>query len=303
MPNAARLVDETLGLLLSFGDDTDQATTLATDITSTSSLTFTVTTIRQGLMGITPGIVEIDSELLFVSAISDAGVATVEPWGRGADGTVAATHTAGARVVSSPSYPRAKILDALNETILRVFPTIFVPKVTTLTTTVPVVTYDLPEDAQWVIDARWQPPTGTGYWQSVRRWRGSTGGTTVLGDPGVSVDVADTLIPGQPIEFTYAAKPTILPNETADFETTTGLALSMKDVVITGAAAGNLVTSQELSRLQVSSIEQQNRAGLVAPSAALTSSRYLEAKFHQRLMEERATLRRKYPIRITRSWV
>lgn len=301
MPDAARLINETLGQLQAYSEDSDQVTTLGADV-GVDDLTFQVTIVRSGAMGLSAGVVEIDSELLYVSAIADDGTATVEPWGRGYDGTVPATHATGSRVVSSPSYPRSKVLDALNETILRVFPTIFVPKVTTLTTTVPVVTYDLPEDAEWVLDARWQPPTGVQYWQAIRRWRMSNGGTTVSGDLGVSVDVADALVPGCPIEFTYAAKPAIFTAETKDFEEVTGLPLSMRDVVVTGASS-LLVTSQELSRLQTSSIEQQNRAGLVAPSAALTSSRYLEAKFQQRLQEEQVALRRKYPIRIARNWV
>jgi hypothetical protein len=302
VPNAGQLVNETLDLLQSPGQDTDQVTTLSADITS-GALTFTVTQVRSGAMGISPGVVQIDSELLYCSAVDTSGVATVEPWGRGYDGTVAVSHLAGSKVVSQPTYPRAKILDALNETILRVYPTVFAVKVTTTTTVLPSLTYDLPEDAGWVLDARWLPPTGLGYWQAVRRWRMATGGTTVLGDLGVSVDVADRLVPGQPLQFTYAAKPTQLATEADDFVAVTGLPLSMRDVIVTGAAAGTLVPSQELSRLQTASIEQQNRAALVAPAAALTSSRYLEAKFQQRLKEEEKNLRRKYPIRITRSWV
>jgi hypothetical protein len=303
VPSAARLIDETLGLLQSFSQDSEQVTTLGTTM-GAGDLTFNVTTIRSGAMGLSPGVVEIDSELIYCQSVANDGTAIIPPWGRGHDGTTPAAHTSGVKVISQPTYPRAKVLDALNEAIARVYPSLFVMKVATLTTTSPAqsVTYDLPEDAVWVWDARWQPPTGTKYWQSVRRWRVGQGGTTVLGDLGVSVDVADAMTPGQPIEFTYAARPTLLASEADDFVGVTGLPLSAKDLIVTGAACGNLVPSQELSRLQTSSVEQQNRAGLVAPSAALTSSRYLEAKFQQRLQEESRALRAKYPLRLARSW-
>jgi hypothetical protein len=75
----------------------------------------------------------------------------------------------------------------------------------------------------------------------------------------------------------------------------------MRDVLVLGAVA-QLLPSQELSRLQMSSVEQQNRSGLVAPSAALTSSRYLEQKFQVRLQEERRSLQRLYPPRLTGVW-
>ena len=302
-PNAGRLVDETLGLLQSFSQDTEQVTTLAGDIAADATA-FTVSTVRSGQMGISPGVIEIDSELIYCSAVDNDGTGSVPAWGRGYDGTTAAAHSAGARVTSQPTFPRNWVLNALNEAIGRVFPDIFVPRVATLTTTAPAssVTYDLPEDAVWVIDARWQPPTGNSYWEAVRRWRPSRGGTTVTGDPGVSVDVGDYMTPGRPIEFTYAAAPSTFDSEADDFQAVTGLPLSMRDVIVTAAAA-TLTTSQELSRLELSSIEQQDRARLVPSSAALTSSRYLEAKYQQRLMEERKALRKKYPIRLNRSWV
>jgi len=298
---AADLIDETQGLLQTFAQDSDQVTTLGADCAPTD-LTVTVSTVRSGTLGLSPGVIEIGSELMFVTAIDqNSGVATVAPWGRGYLGTTATSHSNGDRVTSQPTFPRHWVLNALNETINRVFPEIFVPKVATLTTTVPKITYDLPDDADWVLDARWQPPTGTSYWQGVKRWRDSRGGTTVSGDPGVAVDVADVMTPGCPIEFTYAAAPVAFTDETSTYAST-GLPDGVRDVLVLGAASA-LTTSQELSRLQTSSVEQQDRAHLVAPAAALTSSRFLEQKFQLRLSEEVKSLRRKWPLRPQWSWV
>lgn len=301
MPNASRLIDETLGLLQSFTSDIEQSTTLNAPITSTA-LTFQVISPAGGIAGLSPGIIEMGTELIYCDSVAADGTATIAPWGRGYDNTTAAGHAAGVRVTSQPSFPRFWVLEAINETIQRVFPSVFAVTVNDFTTTYPQITYDLDDGVQWVLDARWRPPSGIGYWQAVKRWRMGTGGTAVSGDPGVSVDVADALMPGCPIEFTCAGVPSPLVTESDDFVLTTGLGVGMRDVIVTGAAA-QLTTSQELSRLQVSTIEQQDRARLVAPSAALTSSRFLEQKFQSRLKEETMSLRRRYPLRVTGAWL
>ncbi len=301
MPNASRLIDEVVGLLQTFTSDVSQSTTLAADV-APGDLTFTVSSPAGGIAGLSPGIIEMGTELIYCDSVGSDGTATISGWGRGMQSTTPAIHLAGTRVISQPAFPRFWVLEAMNETISRIFPQVFAVAVSDFTTTYPSVTYDLPDEAEWVLDARWQPPTGTGYWQAVKRWRMGQGGTSVLGDPGVSVDVADSMTPGCPIEFTCASQPSPLVSESDDFVSTTGLAAGIRDVIVLGAAA-SLTTSQELSRLEQTSIEQQDRARLVAPSAALTSSRFLEQKFQARLKEETMSLRRRYPLRLTGAWV
>lgn len=279
--------------------DEEQVTQLVGSIGPTD-LSFNVSTARGVALGISPGVVEIDQELLYVSTVSGT-TATVAF--RGFKRTTAASHSDGARVTSQPQFSRAKVLDAINQACQRVYPMVFAVRNYESTTTVPVITYDLPDDAVRVVKAAWQLPDGTKRWVSVDRWKMSQGGGTQFGDGlnGITVDVADVLPAGRPIQFLYAARPTALAAETDVFTTTTGLPASMRDVIKLGAVV-DLLPSQELSRLQQSSVEQQNRSQLVAPSAALTSSRYLEQKFQQRLAEERRALLELYPPRITGSW-
>lgn len=297
---AAQLIDEVHGLLQSFSLDESQSTTLAADVTS-GALTLTVTDTRGVAVGVSPGVIEIGQELLYVATVDASGTATVPPWGRGYLGTTAAAHTAGSRVISQPTFPRAWTLQAINETLDRVFPEVFAVKSTELTTTFPVLTYTLPSDAEWVLKAAWQTPSAAQYWQAVKRFRMSAGGGSLFGDTGKSVDVADGIVPGRPIQFLYAASPTHLAAETDVFETVTGLGSGLIDVVALGAAS-SLMVSQEASRLQLSSVEQQNRSGLVAPSAALTTSNLMDKRFQTRLLEERKSLQRLYPPRITGAW-
>lgn len=297
----AALINETQALLQGFSLDEAQSTTLGAGISATDT-SFTVTATRGVATGVSPGVIEIDQELIYCDSVDSAGNATIPPWGRGYQGTVPAVHNAGARVISQPGFPRFYTLRAINQTIERVFPTVFAVKVIETTTTFPVITYPLPNDAQWLLNAAWQVPDASQYWQSVRRWRMTPGGGTLLGDTSKAVDIGDGIVPGRPLQIIYAAKPAPLVSETDDFTTTTGLPQSLSDVIELGAASGMLTISQELSRLQMSSVEQQNRASLVAPSAALTSSRYLDQRFQARLAEEQQSLRKLYPPRISGVW-
>lgn len=299
---AGAMVDEALGLLESFSLDEEQATTLAADIGPTDAQ-FSVTDTRGVAVGISPGIVEIDNELLYAQAVNDDMTVDLVPWGRGYKSTTPAAHTAGSRIVSQPTFPRSKILDGLNETLARVFPNLFAVKTYEDTTKVPGITYDLPDDAQWILGVKWQVPGAPVYWKGVSRWRIDQGGGTFEGDGlnGITVDVGDCMSPGQPIRFLYAAKPAVFTSEADVFETVTGLHAGARDVVVLGTAVQSVI-SQELSRLQMATVEQQNRAGVVAPSAALTSSRFLEQRYQTRLLEEQRALRQLYPPRIARSW-
>lgn len=295
------LIDETHGLLQSFSLDESQSTTLANPI-APGDLTFTVTQTRGIATGFSPGVIEIDQELIYCDSVDADGNATIPAWGRGYLSTTPATHASGARVISQPIFPRAWTMRAINETIDRVYPEVFAVKSFETTTTVPRITYQLPADCERVLKAAWQEPGPVEYWRTVRRFRMSPGGGTLFGDTGRTVDVADRMWPGRPIQFLYASRPQHLAAETDDFEEVTGLGSGMFDVVTFGAASGLLTVSQELSRLQMSSVEQQNRSQLVAPSAALTSSRYLDQKFQQRLKEERVSLQQLYPPRVTGVW-
>lgn len=303
MPTAGSMIDETIGLLQSWSLDSEQVTGLSASMLSTD-LTFTVTAARGIATGVSPGIVEIDQELLYCDSVSNAGAVTVTSWGRGYKSTVPAAHAAGVKVTSQPTFPRYWVMQTLNETLQRIFPTVVAVKQLETTTTYPVSTYSLPAIAQDVLDARWQVPDGTQRWEGIKGWRMSSGGGTLTGDTNVSVDLPRRarIIPGRPIQFIYSTKPQLFVAETDDFVTQTGLNIALRDVVCLGAAAA-LTTSQELSRLQVSSIEQQNRSALVGPSAALTSSNFLEKRFTDRLAEERKAQQQLYPLRMSRSWI
>src|SRR4051812_41939497 len=106
----------------------DRATRPAVGI-ELGDYSFTLTRAQGQAIGISPGMVEIGSEQLYVTAVDAAtGVCTVAPgYGRGFNGSQAARHAVGERVVSNPKYPRSWLFNVLNEVIEATFPTLFVP--------------------------------------------------------------------------------------------------------------------------------------------------------------------------------
>jgi hypothetical protein len=305
VPTANDLVIETQGLLKSWNINSEQVTTLSAGITN-SALSFVVTDTASSVLGVSSGIVEIGDELILVSSVASDGTCTVPPWGRGYLGTTPASHNTGDLVTSQPTFPRAKVLLAINETISRVFPKLFAERSVSFTTSVPSITYDLPDDAVRLLDARWQVTGAAKYWKGVRKMRlgpSSPAGTGIVAPfNNVTVDIADSMQPGRPLVITYAAQPGQFVTMTDDYLTVTGLPVTSKDVLIYGAAS-NLTVSSELSRLQIATIEQQDRAKTVAPAAALTSSGFLNKRFAERLNEEATSLREKYPPRIMGVWI
>lgn len=301
MTTVGKMITQTRGKLQSWADQSEQSTTLSATI-GTADATFSVLAARGIATGISPGTIEIDSELMFLEAVDTAnGACTVAAWGRGYEDTTPAIHLGGRRVISNPSFPRSKILDEMNTVMGRIYPKIFAVKQIETIVNAVKLTYPLPSDAERVLYARWQVPGPEEYWQDVRFMRFNQGLGTLSGDTGRSVDFGDSMMPGRPLQIVYQAQPGLLSDESAEFATATSLGNSIEDVIVLGAAAA-LVEGLELSRLQTSSIEQQNRSQLVAPSAALTSSRFLNQRFSERLSEEQDKLRELFPPRIARSW-
>src|SRR5207253_1389892 len=79
---------------------------------------------------ISQGIVEIDDEMLLVRNFDrNSGVVTLmsnATVSRGIEGTTATTHDIGALVNSDPRFPRARIKEAINDTIAALYPDLWV---------------------------------------------------------------------------------------------------------------------------------------------------------------------------------
>lgn len=250
-----------------------------------TDLTFTVTDVS-GQLGLTPGVVEIDSELLYVSSIdTNAKTATVASFGRGYGGTTATAHDSGAVVTSSPSWPRSDILNSLNQVIQSVYPMLFAVNTFTSTVKYPSDTYTLTAGLppiERILDVQWKDPLGD--WQRCRAY---------TSDPydGTFRLAAGPMI-GRDLRLLYSSRPLVFADETTDF-TATGLPESCQDLLVLGAVA-RLSQSMATARAQINSIEQSDRSKVVPTGQAINVAKLNLAEFENRLQMEAVALRKVY---------
>ena len=294
MTTCGDLITEASAQLHGWGTTQDRITPLAADLDS-SSLTFTVSYAFGQSVGISPGVVEIDSELIYVVSVDpNTGIVTVAPGGRGYSGTTPTTHTAGTKVVSRPKFPRVWLFKQINEIIESVFPDLFAVGTYTGTMTWPSNRYNLGStigQPRRALSAEWQDTLGN--WRplqsfSIDPWDG----TFVLGT---------TPMPGRPFRVQYACEPRAFLSETDDLVTRTGLPASAADVLTLGVVAKQ-APGLDISRAQLSSVEQSDRSRVVPPSAGVNVAKYIMAEFQDRLMNEAASLRKQYKTRIVRTF-
>lgn len=292
MPSCGDLIDEVSAQLHGWGLTSDRVTPLAADIGPTDT-TFTVDYATGQAVGITPGVVEIDQEQLYVYSVDNTtGIVTLAPGiGRGYKGTTPASHTAGSAVVSRPKFPRVGLFRQINEVLGSIYPDLFAVKTFTGTITWPSNSYTLPGNPRWIIDAQWQHPIGN--WLPLRAY--------MLDPYDGQFRLADTPLVGRPLRVIYATEPGLFTSEDDDFATTTGLPDTSKDVLTLGAVCYQL-EGLDISRAQNTSVEQSDRNKVVPPFAGNNAAKYLMAEYQQRLANEARSLRSFYKPRISRVW-
>lgn len=290
MTSAGDLVTEAITQLHGFGGTQDRITTLAADMTASAS-TFLVDYTATQALGITAGVVEVDSEQMLTATVDpNSNTVTLARLGRGYNGTTATAHVTGAKVITRPRFPRYWVLQQMNEVIGSLFPDIFAVNTATMTVTYPNNTYTLPSVPQFVIDAQWQDPIG--------RWRKSFAYAV---DPfDGSFRLGDGAMIGRPLRVIYATEPRTFAAETDDFSVT-GLPTSCADLVVLGAVA-KIASALDISRAQINSVEQAQRATLVPPGTGQNAAKWLTANFEQRLMNESQSLKTLKRVRLVRSF-
>lgn len=294
-PTAGDIITEASAELHGWGSTQDRVTPLTANLNATD-LTFQVDYSFGQSVGIAPGVVEIDSELLYVVNVDQtAGTVTLaNGFGRGYRGSTATSHNAGAMVISRPKFPRTYLFKQLNEIIQAVYPELFGVGTYTGSITWPSDRYDLGSTTgtpMEVIQAEWQDPIGN--WRPLNAYRiDPADGQFVLGGGGMI---------GRPFRVLYKTQPRPFTDETQDLVSTTGLTLGSADVLTKGIVAKQ-APGLDISRAQLSSVEQSDRSRVVPPSAGVTVAKYIMAEFQDRLANEAASLRKQYKSRIVRTW-
>lgn len=293
------LVDRVKQQLLGYTRDQASISYLTEPMLSTD-LTFQVDT--DTVTNLSRGLVEIDDELLLVKKYDRAtGTVTVMANlnGRGVEGTTPASHADDSVVTDDPMYPKARIKEAINDTIAATFPDLWVFGEYEFPNIAARYEYPVPVEVEDVYKVTVNTIGPSAVWFPLSSWRFNPSASTTAGQvkpspapTGKTIQIMrDFIVPGRNIRVEYIKKPSELVSGTDDFATTTGYPERYTDLIMYGAC-WRLLPAYESARLQQSAIEATERAPLVPTGAGSNASKYYMALYQQRLTEERTRLQR-----------
>jgi hypothetical protein len=273
-------------LLEGYSQQQQQYTYLTSSILSTD-LTLSVADVSQ----ISRGEIEINGqEIAYINTVNrTANTAQVLPGGRGWAGSTAAAAPQNAMIENNPIFPYVRVVEAINDTIDRVYPDLFVISTTKINKLSVVYNYALPADCDEVISVRYQIIGPSQVYPWMRRWRFDGQASTTTFPTGKSIELLEDVTPGREMVVTYMKRPSELVNPTDDFVTVTGLPASSAEAIIYGACE-LLAPAFEGPRLLLNAAEVSERAQAVPPGSAAKISQYFHELFEARLQEERRKL-------------
>ncbi len=282
-----------LSNLLGFTRDQQQMSELSSPM-GASDTTFVLD--QNSSQAVSRGLVEIDDELIQVRSLDfSTNTATVLGGvnGRGRMGSTAASHSTAALVTMSPAVPRIRMTEAINQTVLAMYPTIPVFAVTEIAKLAPVFEYQMPADTDdiWYVVADTVGPTQVHY--PAPRWRYNPKAPTDDFPNGKSIQLLDYVTPGRLMRVVYLRQPTTMTNPT-DTLASTGFEDRMAEAVVWGACA-RLIPTYESGRLQQLAVEGTERANLVPATAAVKTASYYEQLFQQAVLRERDRILEEVP--------
>ena len=293
MPSFSDLVDETLIALSGYTQRQDQSTYLTAVMTDTQ-LTMTVSDAAV----LSKGLVEVGDELMWVESFDrSTNVATIAPYGRGFRSTQKAPHSIGDRVTISPSFPKDVIRKQINNAVTGVFPDLFGVFYTTFSFISSQNTYELPSEADEILQVMWQTTGPTQEWLPVRQYSINKNAYVGTFNTGKTISVYDGIVPGRTVHVVYSRQPQEMYLSSDDFEDVTYLPAYAKEPVVLGAAyrvAGYL----DVSRLpgQTAEVDQVDQASPIGSGGTVT--RALFQLYQQRLTVASKRQQEDFPIRV-----
>ena len=270
-----------------------------THLTAAANATATSITVASA-QNISTGIIQIDDELIYVDSYDrNSGVLSIPPYGRGYNGTTAATHQNGARVIISPTFPSVDVKSAINETLEATFPDLYTTGVHTFLFSPAKSTYALPDEVETVLGVSYETTGPSKEWLPVRGYRVDPMANVDAFNSRNSITLLSGVESGRTVQIFYTAAPAVMDADDDDFEIVTGLPSSCKDVIILGASA-RLASFIDPGRLTFGSAEsdQQSQVAGRAYGAGTNASKYLLALYDKRLAEESRKMNDRNPIRI-----
>ena len=294
MTTAATVINKTLRQLLS--GTVEARNKLASTITDSDTsvvCTYAVEGLRAGQ------VFEIDSEVFYIWAANvSTQTLTVQ---RGFNGTTAAAHTSGALLTVAPRFPRAQVLEAINDEVL---------------------------DLSSPVNGLFQVKTFDQTYNGTDRMVNLTSATDVIDVLNVSVryltddypvarkvklvrdlptdDFASSfalkfdqaVYPGR-LRVVYKAPYTSVTTEATNLNTGCGIQESVEDIVVIGTQL-RLMAPREIKRNFIESQGDTRRAEEVTSGAISNSVTVLRQLRRDRIIAEAARLMRAYPTFLTR---
>lgn len=292
MSTFAQLTDRVEAVLHGYTENTEPSTWLTTSATSTST---TLTVYDASVVG--RGYVQIDDEIVFVNSTDNvSNTLTLSPWGRAQRGTTAAAHTSNAKLTVSPLFPRKEIKNAINNTIDAMYPSVFAVGSTDFPYIAARFSYQIPAEVQNVLSVTYSIVGPSKEWFPARGWQLDRTADSDAFSTGKSLSIYSGILPGQTVHVSYSKRPTLLTNDTDDYETVTGLPSYSEDVVIYGAAF-RMISFLDPSRLGPQSAAADILDGVRPNGTGQNAARFLYNIYQQRLNEVANNQRRQYPIR------
>ena len=290
------LQDEVLMALHGYGLAQPRTTFLTTGISDTD-----LTVVVRDASDIDMGLAEIDGELVFIESVDRASATiTFSPDGRGYYGTTPAAHAANARLTFAPTWPRQRVKQAINDTILSVWPALFGVAQTQFTFTPAVSTYQLPTEAEGILSVTADTFGPSREQQVISRYRFDSTAPTDEWATTKSLTLLEAASPGADVTVTYTKEPSILATDT-DTIASSGLRESARQLLMLGACA-QLLSMMDVSRLTVDTapadeLDNRNQIGTAARLA-----NQFQLRFEMEVEKERLRLRESTPAKIKRNY-
>jgi hypothetical protein len=287
------LIDDVQLDLSGFTYRQDRVTYLTAPITATDLVIQVAATDNIG-----KGIIEIDEEMLWVDSYDrQANTITIAPFGRGYNSTTASEHTVNTKVVITPTYPRIAVLRAINDTVNAVYPKVFAVGSTAVSFLASRTTYAVPQDAIQILSMAWQSVGPTKEWLPIRQWRWDPIAYASSFPTGRTVSVYDNILPGRTINIVYAHMPVNMTSETDNFEATTGLPSTMRDVIIYGAGY-RLSSYIDPARISITGAAADEFDAKRPYGTGTNVTKSLQQLYMQRLEEESLKQKIQFPTRV-----
>ena len=191
MPLFNELVTDVQAYLRSFTRDQELSTHLTVGVNSTA-VQLTVSDISV----ISKGRLEIGDEIIWIDSVDRSNfVAHVPPYGRGMDGTTAASYAAGTRIVSQPLYPRKMVKDVINQVISGLAGQLYGVATSQLVSSTTRVSYDLPSTCKQVLSVAVEYDPNLAYdVEYIRRWKFDPNAQVTNSATGKSILIYDLLL-------------------------------------------------------------------------------------------------------------